>query len=60
MLTGYNDPAAAGGVRGQGQVLGAETGGVVTFAEYVGIFVLADAADEDGGVGRKDVLWENQ
>ena len=57
VVAGDDDAAAAGGVGGVYEVLGPEPGGGAGGAEGFGIFVLADAADIEDGIGGKDVLW---
>ena len=56
VVAGDDDAAAAGGVGGVDEVFGAEAGGGAGRAEGFGVFVFADAADEEDGGGGEDVL----
>ncbi len=56
VVAGDDDAAAARGLRVVDAVFDAEAGGGAGGAELLGVFVLADAADVEDGVGGEDVL----
>ena len=56
VVAGDDDAAAAGRVGGRHEVFGADAGFFVPGAQGRGVFVRADAADVEGGVGGEDVL----
>lgn len=59
VVTGDDDAAAAGGLLLIVAVLDAEADLLDSVLQGLGVLVLADAANVDGGAGREDVLRES-